>query len=179
MRVRVASAGLATAKWASLLWLRGLPGGARALLPHKCYAALGAMAPHRPRPAGICSAGGSGSRHFEHTSLARRGTSRGPGHTGPLTPGHVCGRGVGAGPLPVPPSVSRRWRGGVVLPHPHGDGVAAGVRGVYPTATPSPRLRVPRVPAHAVGGVPARGIPPLDATAGAYVTSMDTFYVPY
>ena len=68
---------------------------------------------------------------------------------------------------------------GVVLPHPHGDGVAAGVRGVYPTATPSPRLRVPRVPAHAVGGVPARGIPPLDATAGAYVTSIDTFYVQY
>ena len=30
---------------------------------------------------------------------------------------------------------------GVVLPHPHGDGVAAGVRGVYPTATPSLRLR--------------------------------------
>ena len=68
---------------------------------------------------------------------------------------------------------------GVVLPHPHGDGVAAGVRGVYPTATPSPRLRVPRDPAHAVGGVPARGIPPLDATAGAYVTSIDTFYVQY
>ena len=66
---------------------------------------------------------------------------------------------------------------GVVLPHPHGDGVAAGVRGFYPTATPSPRL--PRAPAHAVGGVPARGIPPLDATAGAYVTSIDTFYVQY
>jgi len=66
---------------------------------------------------------------------------------------------------------------GVVLPQPHGDGVAAGVRDIYPTATPSPRL--PRVPAHAVGGVPARGIPPLDATAGAYVTSIDTFYVQY
>ena len=66
---------------------------------------------------------------------------------------------------------------GVVLPHPHGDGVAAGVRGVYPTATPSPRL--PRVPAHAVGGVPERAIPPLAATAGAYVPSIDTFYVQY
>ena len=33
--------------------------------------------------------------------------------------------------------------------------------------------------AAAVGGVPARGVPPLDATASAYVTSIDTFYVQY
>ena len=31
----------------------------------------------------------------------------------------------------------------------------------------------------AAGGVPARGIPSLDATAGAYVTSIGTFYVQY
>ena len=115
---------------------RGLPGGARALLPHKCYAALlSAMAPHRPRPAALFVALPQRLPRLssilalaaarDAASLAARAT------TSPLD---EEAPGVGAGPLPV-------------------------------TA--------------AAGGVPARGIPPLDATAGAYVTSIDTFYVQY
>ena len=95
---------------------RGLPGGARALLPRGSYAALGSMVAHRPRPAGICSAGGSGPSFLSilaYTSLARCGISRGAGllrvsarpHSGTRP------RAPGAGPLPVTAARGRPGEG--------------------------------------------------------------------